>query len=122
MILITSSVACRQLARKGANRERIRGARSARPGPEARVPDPERIAVPRRDLGGPGPRLCPTLTSNPSPASAQAGSSVSSATPVMRCSGYVRTSSAVWSYAVTKPPSTRTGAMTRLLAAPSALT
>lgn len=40
----------------------------------------------------------------------------------MRCSGYVRTSSAVWSYAVTKPPSTRTGAITRWLAAPSAFT
>lgn len=49
-------------------------------------------------------------------------SSASSATPVIRCSGYVRTSSAVWSYAVTKPPSTRTGAITRWLAAPSALT
>jgi len=54
--------------------------------------------------------------------SPQAGSSASSATPVMRCRGYVRTSSAVWSYAVTNPPSTRTGAMTRWLAAPSALT
>jgi hypothetical protein len=52
----------------------------------------------------------------------QAWSSASSATPVIRCSGNVRTSSAVWSYAVTKPPSTRTGAMTRWLAAPSALT
>lgn len=54
--------------------------------------------------------------------SAQFSSSASSATPVIRCSGYVRTASAVWSYAVTKPPSTRTGAMTRWLAAPSAFT
>jgi len=48
--------------------------------------------------------------------------SASSATPVIRCRLKVRISSRDWSYAVTKPPATRTGSTTRWLADPSAFT